>query len=116
MAESTGALVHLTAEFLGATAAQLSDERLLNGLLIAAAGAAGLAATGAPVVTRAGEQTAGDLVMLDGCRISVLALPDRQLLLLDILTPATRDPRKALEVFTRRLEAREVRSEQRARG
>ena len=45
------------------------------------------------------------------------APPDaRELLLLDILSLSTHDGLKALDVFSRRLAAREVRSEQRSRG
>ena len=48
--------------------------------------------------------------------MSVHTFPSRQLLLLDVLSHATHDGRKALDVFTRRLPALEVRSEQRQRG
>jgi S-adenosylmethionine/arginine decarboxylase-like enzyme len=54
--------------------------------------------------------------MIDGCHIVAHAFPGRGLLLLDILATAQHDTQKAVEVFTRRLGAREVRSEIRARG
>ena len=113
---SSPSFVHLTADFIGTPASQLRDDTLLNGLLVAAAGAAGLSATVAPTVQHFPNHDSGELLLLDGCRISLHAFPERELLLLDILTVATYDVRKALEVFTRRLVAREVLSEQRARG
>ena len=56
------------------------------------------------------------MLLLDDCHISAHAFPGRQLLLLDILTLAAHDEQKALDVFTRRLTAREVRCEKRSRG
>jgi len=110
------AFSHLTADFLGVPAAQLRDSSLLSGLLIAAAGAAGITALGAPrMQTLPNERVAGWL-QLDDCHISVHAFPDRELLLLDVLSEASRDARKAFDVFARRLAASEVRSEQRQRG
>ena len=45
-----GAVVHLIAELTGISSAQLHDAALLGGLLIAAAGAAGLHATAPPML------------------------------------------------------------------
>ena len=42
--------------------------------------------------------------------------PERELLLLDILALSTHEPRKALDVFARRVSARAVHSEVRDRG
>jgi S-adenosylmethionine/arginine decarboxylase-like enzyme len=55
-------------------------------------------------------------LQLDDCHMALHAFPSRELLLLDMLSHAAHDGRKALDVFTRRLAAREVRSEQRRRG
>lgn len=107
---------HLTADFLGVAPAQLRDTALLAGLLIAAAGAAGLTALGTPLIRRLPTDAVAGVLLLDGCHMSVHALPDRELLLLDVLAAASYEPRKALDVFARRLPAREIRSEQRARG
>jgi S-adenosylmethionine/arginine decarboxylase-like enzyme len=112
----SAAYTHLTADFIGVAPAQLRDAALLTGLLIAAAGAAGLSALGTPVVRRLPTDAVAGVLLLDGCHMSVHALPDHELLLLDVLITATYDPRKALDVFARRLAAREIRSEQRARG
>jgi S-adenosylmethionine decarboxylase len=107
---------HLIADLEGVAAAPLRDIALLSGLLIAAAGAAGLSPAGAPVVRRLPNDGVTGLVLLDGCHMLVHTYPERELLLLDVLAPATQDGRKALDVFVRRLTPREVRSEQRERG
>ncbi|HEX5581368.1 MAG TPA: S-adenosylmethionine decarboxylase [Gemmatimonadaceae bacterium] len=107
---------HLTADFLGVAPTQLRDVRLLSGLLIAAAGAAGFAAIAAPHVRELPSGGVAGWLQLDDCHLALHAFPDRELLLLDVLSLATHDGRKALDVFTRRLRAREVRSELRQRG
>lgn len=107
---------HLAADFHGVPAEQLGEVPLLGGLLIAAAGAAGLVAVGMPVVH---EQPDGSLVavlLLDGAHMAVHAVPARELLLLDIVAPGSIDSRKALDVFARRLTARTIHSDTRPRG
>ena len=111
-----GGFSHLMADFIGVPAAQLRDTTTLSGLLIAAAGAAGFAALGAPFVRQLPNDGVAGLFLLDGCQMSLHAFPDRELLLLDVLSLATHDGRKALDVFARRLTAREIRTERRARG
>lgn len=107
---------HLSADFLGAPPYQLGDVALISGLLVAAAGAAGFTAVGAPLVRKRPGDAVSVLVLLDDCHMAAHTFPEQQLLLLDILTLASHDPQKAFDVFTRRLTAREVRCEQRARG
>lgn len=107
---------HLTADFIGVPASRLSDQALVSGLVIAAAGAVGLNPAGAPVVRALPDGVVAGLLMLDGCHIVAHAFPARELLLLDILATAQHDTQKAVDVFTRRLVPREVRSETRARG
>jgi S-adenosylmethionine decarboxylase len=107
---------HVLADFVGVSPAQLRDATLLTGLLIAAAGAAGFAAMGAPMVRSLPNDGVTGVLLLDGCHIAVHTFPDRGLLLLDVLSLGRHDARKALDVFARRLAAREVRSETRARG
>lgn len=117
MAEvADGGFSHLIADFLGVPAPQLRDGSLLRGLLIAAAGAAGFSSTQAPVVRQLPSDGLACLLLLDGCHISVHTFPDRKLMLLDVLALATHDARKALDVFARRVEATEIRSETRTRG
>ena len=112
-----GEFAHLIADFLGGPSAQLRAGGLITGLCIAAASAAGLAAVGAPLVRQATDESVSATLMLDGCcRMSVQTLPSRQALLFDLLSPASHDGRKALDVFARRLTAREIRSDQRLRG
>lgn len=110
------AYVHLFADFTGARAQQLGDPVLLSGLLIAAAGAVGLTASVSPAIRTLPDGGLQGVIWLEGCHMFVHSVPDRGTLLLDVLVPDTHDPRKALDVFTRRLTPAQVRSEQRARG
>ena len=107
---------HLTADFVGVAPAQLRDTRLLHGLLIAAAGAGGFTPIGVPVVRQLANEGVAGWLQLDDCHMALHAFPSRELLLLDVLSHASHDGRKALDVFTRRLPARDVRTEQRQRG
>ena len=107
---------HLSADFVGALPSQLGDTALISGLLIAGAGAAGFTAISAPVVHKRPGDAVSAVLLLDDCHMSAHTFPAQQLLLLDILTTSTHDSQKALDVFTRRLTAREVRCEKRSRG
>lgn len=107
---------HLIADFIGVPPTQLRDASLLRGLLIAAAGAAGFSAVQAPLVRELPSDGLACLLLLDGCHIAVHTFPERQLMLLDVLSLATHDPRKAQDVFARRIVATEIRSETRSRG
>ncbi len=107
---------HLTADFIGVAASKLTDQSLVSGLVIAAAGAVGLNAAGSPVVRALPDGVVAGLLMIDGCHIVAHAFPARELLLLDILATSHHDTQKAVDVFARRLAPREVRSEIRARG
>jgi S-adenosylmethionine/arginine decarboxylase-like enzyme len=101
---------------VGVPPAQLRDTSTLSGLLIAAAGAAGFSPIGSPMVRMLPDGAVAGLFLVDGCHMSLHAFPDRGLLLLDVLSLASHDGRKALDVFARRITAREIRSDQRARG
>ena len=116
MATTNAPFRHLLADFLGVKPPQLRDLSLVSGLLIAAASAAGFSATAAPQVRALPSDGLTGLYLLDDCHIIVHTYPDRELLLLDILSPRTHDARKAIDVFARRLAAREVRTEARDRG
>lgn len=107
---------HLTADFIGVAVPKLEDQSLVSGLVIAAAGAVGLNPAGAPVVRPLPDGVVAGLLMIDGSHIVAHAFPTRELLLLDILATAQHDTQRAVDVFTRRLGPREVRSEIRARG
>ena len=112
----TPPFIHLLADFLGVPAAQLRDGSLVGGLLVAAAGAAGLTAHGAPVMRTLPHDGVAGLFLLEGCHIAVHTFPAEELLLLDVLARATRDGQKAVDVFARRLTARAIHAETRARG
>ena len=110
------AFTHLLADFVGVPAPQLADRALVGGLLIAAASAAGLSAHGAPVMRTLPHDGVAGLFLLEGCHIAVHTFPDEELLLLDVLARTGQDPRRAVDVFARRLAPRHVHTEQRARG
>lgn len=110
------AFTHLFADFLGVPAAQLRDSALIGGLLVAAAVAAGLPAHGAPVMKTLPHDGVAGLFLLDGCHIAVHAFPEHELLLIDVLALASQDPGRAIDVFARRITAREVRRDTRSRG
>lgn len=116
VAAKDAAFTHLIADFVGVNAGQLKDSTLITGLLIAAAGAAGFTTIGAPVIRNLPGDGVAAILVLDGCHVAVHAFPERELLLLDVLALATQDPRKALDVFARRLPAKEIRSDVRSRG
>jgi len=107
---------HLTAEFTGVPLEQLRDSALLGGLLIAAASAAGFSLSGVPIVREQPTGAISAMVLLDHGHLSVHAVPDRQTLLFDAVAPASHDFRKALEVLSRRLTARDIKTDTRGRG
>lgn len=115
-ADGAGAFTHATADFLGVAAARLRDVGLLSGLLVAAAGAAGFSALEAPTLHRRPRDGVAGLYLLDGCHIALHSYPEQELLLLDVLAESGYDARKAIDVFTRRLGARDVRTAMRGRG
>ncbi len=118
------AFTHLLADFAGVPAAQLTDRALVGGLLVAAAGAAGLSAIAggasagadAPLVRTLPSGGIAAALLLGGCHIIVHTRPDAGVLLLDVLAPAGGDPRKAADVFARRLTATAVHAEEHPRG
>lgn len=108
---------HLLADFAGLPPATLRDAPFVSGLMIAAAGAAGFSADGAPTVRILPHDALAALLTIDeGCHMAVHTFPARGILLLDVLAPVTLDARKALDVFVRRLPGARVHSEQLARG
>ena len=107
---------HLTAEFSGVPAEQLRDATLLGGLLIAAASAVGFSTTGVPGVRTQSDGGISAVLLLDGGHIAIHSVPEHHVLLFDVVAPASHDFRKAVEVFSRRLTARDVKSDTRGRG
>jgi S-adenosylmethionine/arginine decarboxylase-like enzyme len=109
-------IAHVSADLSGVGSGPLRDQHLLSGLLIAAASAAGFNAAGTPIVRVAVSGGVSALLLLDPCHVSLHTLPDRGLVLIDILA---RDPvgaAKALDVVVRRLAPTAVTSESRTRG
>lgn len=96
--------------------AQAGDAALLSGLLIAAAGAAGLGANGTPAVHLHPSGAISAFLLLDGAHMAVHAYPEHGLVLADLLVPASLDGRKALDVLARRLVPGEVKQASRERG
>lgn len=94
----------------------LRDSSLLTGLLIAAAGAAGLNAVGAPVVRIAPNGAVAAVLLLDPCHVTIHSFPQRGVALVDILARDERAATKALDVFVRRLAPTSVTSATHSRG
>jgi S-adenosylmethionine/arginine decarboxylase-like enzyme len=107
---------HLSAEFIGVPANQLHDGTLISGLMIAAASAVRFSSIGVPAVR---DETSGSLsaaLLLEGGHMVVHAVPERQTLLFDVVSPSSHDCRKAVDVFSRRLTPRDVKTVVRSRG
>ena len=111
-----GAFSHVVADLTGVGSGALRDAPLLSGLLIAAAGAAGLGGATAPVVRTASDGGVAAILLLDPCHLSVHSFPDRGLALVDVITRDAPGALKALDVFVRRLTPANVVSETRIRG
>ena len=109
-------LAHVSADLTGVGSGPLRDAGLLSGLLIAAAGAAGLVATGVPVIRTAPSGGVSAILLLEPCHVSIHSLPERGLVLVDVLAPDSASADKALEVFVRRLSPIAVKSATRMRG
>ncbi|MFL5605279.1 MAG: S-adenosylmethionine decarboxylase [Gemmatimonadaceae bacterium] len=109
-------LTHVSANLSGVAPGPLRDAPLLSGLLIAAAGAAGLTAVGAPLVRVAPTGGVSAVLLLDPCHVSIHSFPDRGLALVDVLARDTAGGTKALDVFVRRLAPTAVGSDVRTRG
>lgn len=107
---------HLTAEFTGVASDQLRDSAMLGGLLIAAASAGGFSPIGVPLVKAKPGTGVSAVLLFENGHLAIHTLPDRQTLLFDLVAPASHDFRKALEVFARRLPARDIKQDTRARG
>jgi S-adenosylmethionine decarboxylase len=113
---AVGTYTHVFADFSGVSHAQLRDATLLSGLLIAAASGAGLTALGPPVVRSLPSDGLSGVLLLEGCHIAAHTMPERQVLLLDVLAPRAIDASRAVEIFARRLCPTARRVEQYSRG
>jgi S-adenosylmethionine/arginine decarboxylase-like enzyme len=114
--ELVSAVTHLTADFAGVNVKLLADPQFVSGLLVAAAGASGMTPTGNATVRQHPDGSLSVILPLDGCHMSMHTMPSRALALLDVLAIPHHDVQRALDVCTRRLAAKDVRTEIRARG
>jgi S-adenosylmethionine/arginine decarboxylase-like enzyme len=110
-APDTVAVVHLIAELTGLLPDQLHDRTLMGGLLIAAAGAAGLHTAHPPMLHVHGVRGVDCLLLLEGGHAAVHAHAPHGTLLIDLMAPEPADLARALEVFTRRLAPEAVSAE-----
>ena len=109
-------LTHRTADFRGVTSSLLHDGVALSGLMISAAGAAGLVTAEAPIVRSLPRDGIAIVLLLDLGHMTVHTIPSRELVLLDLLVPRGRDPQKAVDVFSRKLGLTEGRAGRLDRG
>jgi S-adenosylmethionine/arginine decarboxylase-like enzyme len=109
-------LTQRTADFRGVTSPLLRDGVALSGLMISAAGAAGLSTAEAPIVRELPRDGMAIVLLLDLGHMTVHTLPERETLLLDLLLPRGRDPQKAVDVFSRKLGVTEGRAGRLDRG
>lgn len=116
MTTDRAAFLHHLADYRGVPEAQAGDAALLSGLLIAAAGAAGLGASGTPAVHMLPSGSITAVLLIEGCHMALHSFPERGLVLADLLVPAGLDGRKALDVLARRLSTTDVRQASRERG
>jgi S-adenosylmethionine decarboxylase len=110
------ALLHLVADLAGVAPARLRDRSLVGGLLVAAAGAAGIASQSAPVVQQSKNENIAAILLLSDGHVSVHTFPERELLTLDVLSAEGFDGNRAIDVLVRRLSPSEVRSNTVMRG
>ena len=102
-------LVHRVADFRGVSAPALRDAAALAGLALSAAGAAGLSTIESPIVRSLPRDGLALMLFLDIGHISVHTLPDREIVVLDLLVASGRDPQAAVDVFARKFGVAEAR-------
>jgi S-adenosylmethionine/arginine decarboxylase-like enzyme len=113
---ATSSHAHLVAEFTGVADEWLEDGSRLGGLLVAAAGAAGLHALAAPFVRASGAHGVDAMLLLEGGHATLHAVRRRRLVLVDLLAPVAHDLVPAFDVLSRRLANTDVRAERLLRG
>lgn len=99
----TSPLVQRLAQFQGVQSPLLRDGTSLAGLMLSAAGAAGLSTHEAPLVRTLPRDGIAAVLLLDAGHIAAHTFPERELVVLDLLLPAGRDPQTAVDVFARKL-------------
>lgn len=109
-------MTHDAADFRGVPGSLLRDQAALSGLLIAAAGAAGLTTVEPPVMRLLPRGGLVIVLLLDLGHVALHTVPDEGVLAFDLLVSASKDARKAIEVVTRRLNLRPARATHSDRG
>jgi len=109
-------MTHDAADFRGVPASLLRDQASLSGLLIAAAGAAGLTTVESPIVRLLPRGGLVIVLLLDLGHVALHSMPDDGVLALDLLVSARKDARQAIDVVTRRLNVRAARATHSDRG
>lgn len=109
-------MTHDAADFRGVPSSLLRDQASLSGLLIAAAGAAGLTTVEPPIVRLLPRGGLVIVLLLDIGHVTLHTVPDEGVIAVDLLVSAQKDARKAIDVVTRRLNLRAVRSTHSDRG
>lgn len=93
---------HTFTELTGITTPLLADEHALSALAIAAGGAIGLTAHGPPTA-RSGPRGLAIGLLGHGGHVVLHAQPEQGQILVDVVTPGTTPPSRAVEVIARRL-------------
>ena len=109
-------MTHDAADFRGVPSSLLRDQASLSGLLIAAAGAAGLTTVEPPIVRLLPRGGLVILLLLDIGHVALHTVPDEGVLAVDLLVSAKKDARQAIDVVTRRLNLRAARATHSDRG
>jgi S-adenosylmethionine/arginine decarboxylase-like enzyme len=103
------ALVQRVAEFRAVSSPALRDGAALSGLMLSAAGAAGLSTVEAPIVRSLARDGLAAVLLLDLGHLAVHTVPDREAVVVDLLVAPGRDPQKAVDVFARKFGVSEAR-------
>lgn len=103
-------MTHDAADFRGVPSSLLRDQASLSGLLIAAAGAAGLTTVEPPIMRLLPRGGLVIVLLLDIGHVALHTVPDEGVIAVDLLVSAQKDARKAIDVVTKRLNLRAVRA------
>ena len=107
MRDPSPLFAHRVAELAGIDAAILRDGPGLSALVVAAAGAVGIAAVSPPLVRQSPGGFAVGLICAEG-HITLHTVPDHGICLVDILGRAPATPERGVDVIARKLAARSV--------
>jgi S-adenosylmethionine/arginine decarboxylase-like enzyme len=97
-----GVLTQRVAEFRGVSSPALRDGGALSGLMLSAAGAAGLTTIEAPIVRDLRRDGLAAVLLLDQGHMAVHTFPDRETVIVDLLVAPGREPKHVVDVFARK--------------